>query len=149
VRVAQRCGQPQACPEQHAGKHQPSPATAAAAGAITSSSSSSSRPGNHTDSYATAQPSSTLMHGTFRMLTWLLCHTHVSMLVLVYKHTMCCLRWRLTAHLSVQASCPTNKIASARLRPGHKGDLSYLVGNKVRVRVVQVSRRLATGDGLT
>lgn len=34
---------------------------------------------------------------------------------------------------------PYTKIAPERLRPGHKGDLSYLVGKQVRVRVVQVS----------
>jgi hypothetical protein len=33
---------------------------------------------------------------------------------------------------------PYTKIAPEKLRPGHKGDLSYLVGKKVKVRVVQV-----------
>jgi hypothetical protein len=55
-----------------------------------------------------------------------------------------------TCYTSVCAGfMPYTKIAPERLRPGHKGDLSYLVGNKVRVRVVQVSRHLVTGDGLT
>lgn len=33
---------------------------------------------------------------------------------------------------------PYTKIAPERLKPGHKGDLAYLVGKKVKVRVVQV-----------
>lgn len=44
---------------------------------------------------------------------------------------------------------PYTKIAPERLRAGHKGDLAYLVGNKVRVRVVQVSRRWASKGGAT
>jgi len=35
---------------------------------------------------------------------------------------------------------PYTKIGPERLQPGHKGDLSYLVGKKVRVRVVQVRK---------
>lgn len=35
---------------------------------------------------------------------------------------------------------PYTKIGPERLQPGHKGDLSYLVGKKVRVRVVQVDK---------
>jgi ribosomal protein S1 len=33
---------------------------------------------------------------------------------------------------------PYTKISPERLRPGHKGDLSYLVGQKVKACVVQV-----------
>ena len=42
---------------------------------------------------------------------------------------------------------PYTKIAPERLRAGHKGDLSYLVGKQVRVRVVQVRRGACGGGG--
>lgn len=35
---------------------------------------------------------------------------------------------------------PYTKIAPERLRAGHKGDLSYLVGKKVKARIVQVDK---------
>jgi hypothetical protein len=33
---------------------------------------------------------------------------------------------------------PYSKIAPERLRAGHKGDLSYLTGARVKARIVQV-----------
>lgn len=42
---------------------------------------------------------------------------------------------------------PYTKIAPERLRAGHKGDLSYLVGKKVKVRVVQVRVTGCEGEG--
>jgi ribosomal protein S1 len=38
---------------------------------------------------------------------------------------------------------PYTKIAPARLKPGHKGDLSYLVGQKLKACVVQVDTQSA------
>lgn len=42
---------------------------------------------------------------------------------------------------------PYTKIAPERLKAGHKGDLAYLVGQKVKACVVQV-RALGAGRGM-
>jgi hypothetical protein len=39
---------------------------------------------------------------------------------------------------------PYTKIAPERLRAGHKGDLSYLMGKKVKARIVQVGAKVTT-----
>jgi hypothetical protein len=40
---------------------------------------------------------------------------------------------------------PYTKIAPERLRAGHKGDLSYLMGKKVKARIVQVGVTVIVG----
>lgn len=41
---------------------------------------------------------------------------------------------------------PYTKIDPERLKPGHKGDLGYLVGQKVKARIVQV--RCSSSNGV-
>lgn len=58
------------------------------------------------------------------------------------------LNWVAAPAMLLPGFMPYTKIAPERLQPGHKGDLSYLVGKKVRVRVVQVRGREGGGLGV-
>jgi hypothetical protein len=46
--------------------------------------------------------------------------------------------------LRVAGFMPYTKIGPERLRAGHKGDLSYLMGKKVKARIVQVRVTVTT-----